>query len=695
MKRFMVFMLVAVAVLGSVGLWSHLPVSAEASVHALWIFSDEVSTPAARDTLVQRSAASGVTDLYLSVYRSALNSAGRRMYEDSDIADLIGKAHLHGLAVWAAYGNTDWPAIGCSQSAWPLQRMAEVVAYDTANPSAQFDGVILDVEPPEPQSEAAYQSLLTLYQCTRAFLPGNLQFAAAIRFFWDTAVAFPVGGSVKPVYQHIADLNLDHIVVMGYRDFAGTAACAEGDGLICLDQDEIAYADTLLKSNLILVGLETANCAPSECGPEKVTFYEEGQAALNSEAQLVATHFGGHISFGGFAIHRYHASYLSGLPAWPTENPPPPQGVIVKLLDSQGHGLAGASVQYYDAGWQTIPGSTDASGTLVTGIPTTRGNLTFRMTYANASKDMAQNVTSNPIVTFQTAHVTVELRDSAGNLMPDGAGAGTVQYYAGGWRDFGATAGGQASKELLPLTYTFSMNYAFARQEKGGQNTAANPTVTFQTANVTVELRDSAGNLMPDGAGTGTVQYYAGGWRTFGATAGGQASKELLPLTYSFSMNYAFARQEKGGQNTAASPTVTFQTANVTVELRDSAGNLMPDGAGTGTVQYYAGGWRTFGATAGGQASKELLPLTYSFSMNYAFARQEKGGQNTAANPTVTFQTGLVHSESGSAIQYYAGGWRNFGQDMQLLPGSYTFHFNDGNPNQAYPIAGGSMNSIH
>jgi hypothetical protein len=160
-------------------------------------------------------------------------------------------------------------------------------------------------------------------------------------------------------------------------------------------------------------------------------------------------------------------------------------------------------------------------------------------------------------------------------------------------------------------------------------------------------------------------------------------------------MSYAFARQEKGGQNTAANPTVTFQTAHVTVELRDSAGNLMPDGAGTGAVQYYAGGWRDFGATAGGQASKELLPLTYSFSMSYAFARQEKGGQNTAASPTVTFQTGLVHSESGSAVQYYAGGWRSFAQDMQLLPGSYTFHFNDGNPNQAYPIAGGSMNSIH
>ena len=752
MKRSMVLLLVVMVALGSVGLWNGRPVSADAQVQGLWIFSDEISTPAARDTLVQRSAASGVTDLYLSIYRSALNSAGRRMYQDGDIADLIAKAHLNGLAVWAAYGNTDWPAIGCSPTAWPLQRMAEVVAYNTANPNAQFNGVILDVEPPEPQSAANFQSLLTLYQCTRTFLPSNLKLAVAIRFYWDTletSVAFPVDGPVKRVYQHIIDLNLDHIVVMGYRDFVGTANCAEGDGLICLDQDEIAYADTLSKPNLILVGLETSNCAPG-CGAEKVTFYEEGQSALDIEKLVVATHFGGHPSFGGFAVHRYNAAYLSGQPRWPigsseglrpgalliyygwpssingtysvagaaaelgqydyvvlgdgleksshgdhantvgiiadpqmadtkvfgyidlgvtTQNLPMaeittrvdewqatgaqgilfddfgydwgttrqrqneavayahgrgmsvlanafrpedafgsqvdpfhnPAGtatnlnagdyylyesyqiretafvseadwqaksvglqayraaigfkvlavttndaanaygeqkffyawysalmdeyeavgwgeynfsaataqapfrarpsidpgssfagamlktgsrfsrntnlgtvyvdtathtsgfftggasnVIVKLLDSQGNGLAGGTAQYYDGGWQAIPGSTDASGTLVTDIPTTRGNLTFRMTYANASQEMAQNVSSNPIVVFQTANVTVELRDSGGTLIPDSAGTGAVQYYAGGWRDFGTTMNGVVSKQLLPLTYSFS-----------------------------------------------------------------------------------------------------------------------------------------------------------------------------------------------------------------------------------------------
>ncbi|MCB9131138.1 MAG: hypothetical protein H6647_09370 [Anaerolineales bacterium] len=160
-------------------------------------------------------------------------------------------------------------------------------------------------------------------------------------------------------------------------------------------------------------------------------------------------------------------------------------------------------------------------------------------------------------------------------------------------------------------------------------------------------------------------------------------------------MTYANARQQLNGQNVAANPVVTFQTTNVTVELRDSGANLIPDEAGTGAVQYYAGGWRDFGVTAGGQASKELLPLSYSFAMTYANARQQLNGQNVAANAIVTFQTGQVHSDSGTAIQYYAGGWRSFVQDMQLLPASYTFRFSDATPNQAYPIAPGVTNMIH
>jgi 3D (Asp-Asp-Asp) domain-containing protein len=302
------------------------------------------------------------------------------------------------------------------------------------------------------------------------------------------------------------------------------------------------------------------------------------------------------------------------------------------------------------------------------------------MTYGFARQEKSQNIATNPTVVFQTTKVTIELRDSTGALMD----TGTVQYYSGGWRDIAATSGGQVTKELLPLTYTFSMTYGFARQEKS-QNIAINPTVVFQTTRVTVQLKDSTGALMD----TGTVQYYSGGWRDIGSTSGGQVTKELLPGSYTFSMNYAFARQEKA-QNIASNPTVVFQTINATVQLKDSTGVLMD----TGTVQYYSGGWRDIGSTSAGQVTKELLPLTYTFSMTYGFARQEKS-QNVATNPTIVFQTGQVHSDSSSCTHYYAGGWRVFIQDMELLPVTYTFRFNDGTPDRSSTIITGTVNHLH
>ena len=298
------------------------PLYAAPRDRAVWVFSDEVTNATDRLTLVQRSAASGVTDLYVSVYQPTPNAAGRLMFDDAAMLDLIDLAHHNGIQVWTAYGAPDWPSLGCASTAFPLQRMAEVVAYNKDNPSDRFDGVVLDVEPAEPQSTADFQALLGLYDCIREFLPNNVRVAVAIRFFWQSPdslqVQFPAGtGATKQVFQHVLDLDLDKVIVMGYRDFAGPVDCSL-DGILCLDKDEIAYGDKLRKKpGRILVGVETSNCSPG-CGAEKVTFFEEGQSTLDSETQSVATFFAGSRSFGGFAIHRYKDSYLSGLPGWPT-----------------------------------------------------------------------------------------------------------------------------------------------------------------------------------------------------------------------------------------------------------------------------------------------------------------------------------------------------------------------------------------
>lgn len=89
-----------------------------------------------------------------------------------------------------------------------------------------------------------------------------------------------------------------------------------------------------------------------------------------------------------------------------------------------------------------------------------------------------------------------------------------------------------------------------------------------------------------------------------------------------------------------------------------------------------------------------MLPLTYTFQISYAGAVQKKS-QNVGKDPNVVFQTVQVHSDSGKCTSYYAGGWRTFTQDMELLPGTYTFRFSDRTRNTSYTIVTGAVKHIH
>ena len=96
----------------------------KALVHALWVFPDtgvpnEVTDSILRQDLINRSSSSGVNALYLSLFQSSPNGAGRLMYEDGDVAVLITDAHAQGIEVWAAYGAPDWPIIGCDGTRFP------------------------------------------------------------------------------------------------------------------------------------------------------------------------------------------------------------------------------------------------------------------------------------------------------------------------------------------------------------------------------------------------------------------------------------------------------------------------------------------------------------------------------------------------------------------------------------------------
>jgi PKD repeat protein len=359
---------------------------------------------------------------------------------------------------------------------------------------------------------------------------------------------------------------------------------------------------------------------------------------------------------------------------------PPITGIEVILKDSHATGISGANVSYYNGGWKSF-GTTGDDGSVTVRLPTNLTQVSFRVNYAGASLDKSQNISSNPVIVFQTINVTSSLNDSMNNPII----SGNVSYYASGWKDFGnIDTSGTTTKELLPGNYSFRMSYLGATEDLK-QNISFNPVVAFQTINITTLLRDSTNNPIT----SGNVSYYANGWKDFGSIdTSGITTRELLPGNYSFRMSYLGATEDLK-QNISSNPFVTFQTTNVTVELRDGSGTLISS-PNAGNVQYYANGWKNFGTTSVGQVSKELLPVNYTFRMTYLGTSNDKT-QDISLNPLVTFQTAqpvvtvrLIDSAgsplTGGNVSYYANGWKNFGTTgidgnatLNLLPGTYTF----------------------
>jgi len=326
MKRITVRTLIFAAVLTCTSAHSfaeNAPAAQQPAVNALWVYSvtslpDPVTNSPAGIALMQNSSASGVNMLYVSVYSSTSNSQGRRLVNESSIATFVGMAHAQGMQVYAAMGDPDWPSDGCSTSNSPFARFSDIAGYNAANSSASFDGIILDVE---PGSNPEFGALLGLYQCFQQMASGaNLGLAAAINAFWTSTVTY--NGTTEAAYRQIIDMKLTSVVVMGYRNFAGALDCSSGDGILCLDEPVIAYADSVGQGGAIVVGLNTDNPATSGDSADE-TFYAIGQAAMNSAAQSVMAQIAAAgQSFGGFSVHNCRDSYLNGqLTGWPATNP--------------------------------------------------------------------------------------------------------------------------------------------------------------------------------------------------------------------------------------------------------------------------------------------------------------------------------------------------------------------------------------
>lgn len=353
---------------------------------------------------------------------------------------------------------------------------------------------------------------------------------------------------------------------------------------------------------------------------------------------------------------------------------------VLRLIDSNGNGIAGASAQYHsDGAWLDGPGTTDVDGRLILGI-TLSGKVKFRMTYEGSNQTITQDIDAKRNVTFQTVNTTVELVDSNGAYITDENGV--IEFNRNGWQPFGTTESGIVSREMLQGSYNFRMTYANGSISIS-QNIADNPIVTFETVPVTVALVDSTDSPINSSS---EVMFRGSEWVSMGTLDSGSMTKELLPASYRFRVTHASATVEKRS-NVKFEPTITFKTKNVSIELRNSAGELITDG--TARIEYNSNGWNDLGITDTGILSVELLPKTYNFRIEHLSTVKTKS-QNVQFSSTVAFQTikfdlELRNSESNyitednGFVQFNSGGWNQVGDtvdgavSVELLPNLYNF----------------------
>jgi len=221
---------------------------------------------------------------------------------------------LAGLQVECLAGDPSWALTENHENVLSFVRV--VVAFaQTLPPGSNLVGVHLDVEPyvlPEWKTDQAAvitQYLEMLDASHQALAGSGLRLIVDTPFWFDT-ISAEYGGRTRPLNQHVQDIA-DRVVLMDYRDVA------EGDdGIIQHAAVEMLYATQIGRQ--VVIGVETNDVAPE---PEKVTFFEEGQQAMEDALAVVLDTYGGNPAFGGIAIHDYLG--YEDLPVEPRLTPTP------------------------------------------------------------------------------------------------------------------------------------------------------------------------------------------------------------------------------------------------------------------------------------------------------------------------------------------------------------------------------------
>ena len=264
----------------------------------LWVWTsagDVVTDSTDRSAFFEFVQSKAITAIYL--YCESLLRDNQPALTDF-IAEAIGE---HQLEVHLLMGEHSWvvdPGYG------DLPDLVQLATTFTLGlpPDRRPVALHLDVEPhrlnewdsDQASTIARYLAMLEDVQDRLAASGSPLALVVDIPFWYDDDdLIFNYQGATKRLSEHVQDIA-DGIVLMDYRDFA-----VGPDGIIAHAHNEIDYGGNIGKG--VVIGVETS------CGlePEKITFCEEGEEAMERELNLTVDHYATAPGFQGIAIHDY------------------------------------------------------------------------------------------------------------------------------------------------------------------------------------------------------------------------------------------------------------------------------------------------------------------------------------------------------------------------------------------------------
>jgi hypothetical protein len=286
---------------------------------ALWVWDATVITnPKQQSDLFYFCAKKGISVVYLSV--GDIFSPTQRETSDPKhvtapmLGKFLGAAHAKKLQVEALDGDPTFTLV--AKHAEALTRLQKALDYNkAAAANEKLDGFQWDTEPyilaEFKESPESQRSVLKQYLDSAAEMRDAVKASPSLRlgyaipsFFDDQERSLEWNGTTKPAAFHLMDilntLPSSYVAIMAYRDKAPGP-----NGTIEISRGEADYATKSAPKVKVWIGQETLDVTGD---PPSITFYQEGENALEQALGQIQVAYKDQPSVAGLAIHHW-ASY--------------------------------------------------------------------------------------------------------------------------------------------------------------------------------------------------------------------------------------------------------------------------------------------------------------------------------------------------------------------------------------------------